>query len=422
MNQLKIGCVADDFTGAGDAASFLVKGGMRTVLIAGIPKQDINLEDCEAVVIALKTRTQETQSAIEESLVACEWLKNHGAKQLFFKYCSTFDSTPHGNIGPIADTIMERFNIPYTILCPALPINGRIVNNGILYVNGIPLAESHMKNHPLTPMWDSDIAKLMEPQSKYSCIKLSRKELYYKSIDKINAFLKQYSTSHTHFYLIPDYIENGDAARIVSLFGNLRLLTGGSGLMEDLASSYCQNRSKNEISYSSKVKGNAVILAGSCSKATLDQIKYYQQRGADSYKLIPEELKNVGIKPAMDFLKGHKNKPVLLYSSASPEETKEERSNPKVWNENAVLLENVTAELAESAVKLGFTRIIIAGGETSGAVTRRLGYQSFWIGESIAPGVPIMIPISHPEIRLVLKSGNFGQEDFFKRALDITHE
>ena len=163
------GCIADDFTGASDAASFLVKGGMRVCLYNGIPDENLQ-DDAQAIVIALKSRTQPTAQAVEDSLAAARYLLAQGVQQIYFKYCSTFDSTPNGNIGPVADALMELVNAPCSILCPALPVNGRTVENGNLMVNGIPLHESHMKNHPLTPMWDCKIKNLMEPQSKYSCI------------------------------------------------------------------------------------------------------------------------------------------------------------------------------------------------------------------------------------------------------------
>ena len=165
-----LGCIADDFTGASDAASFLVKGGMQVLLLNGVP-ENINKDDvaqADAVVIALKTRTQETRSAVADSVNSIKWLQAHGAKHFYVKYCSTFDSTPEGNIGPINDAVMEYLRINHTLLCPSLPVNGRIVKDGILYVNGVPLAESHMKNHPLTPMHESNIALLMKPQSKYA--------------------------------------------------------------------------------------------------------------------------------------------------------------------------------------------------------------------------------------------------------------
>lgn len=232
-----LGCIADDFTGASDAASFLVKGGMSVRLYNGIP--DIQAQDNEtgrqeeeaqAVVIALKSRTQETARAVADSLAAARFLISQGVKQIYFKYCSTFDSTPTGNIGPVADALMDFMKAHYTILCPALPVNGRTVEDGRLMVDGIPLHHSHMKNHPLTPMWDSRIDKLMEPQSRYSCRCMGAREL-----DDFAAGVDSGKTgdrlSGGPFYIIPDYRSQEDGERIASMFGHLPLLTGGSGLL-----------------------------------------------------------------------------------------------------------------------------------------------------------------------------------------------
>jgi len=424
MKQLQLGCVADDFTGAGDAASFLVKGGMRTILISSIPSQEIVVQDCDAVVIALKTRSQETVMAVEDTINACRWLKTKGAKHLFLKYCSTFDSTPKGNIGPIADAIMETYEIGYTVLCPALPVNGRQVKDDILYVNGVLLAESYMKSHPLNPMWDSSISKLMQPQSKYPCFTLSHEKLYRLSKEEIRQELKNKLKGQKHFYVVPDHEDDQDSKRIVEVFGDLPLLTGGSGLMTDLAKQYKKNISLpinyKKVRMNQESSGAAIVLAGSCSKTTLSQIAYFQKSGAACYKLVPDYLRKNGLTEAAEFIKAYKGKPLLIYSSATPEETQEERKNAALWQTNAKLLEQATAYLAEVAVRDGFTRIVVAGGETSGAVTQRLGYKAFYIGNSIAPGIPLMIPTDHPDMRIVLKSGNFGQEDFFLLALKET--
>jgi uncharacterized protein YgbK (DUF1537 family) len=421
MSQIIFGCVADDFTGASDAASFLVKGGFKTILINGVPDHDLNVEgDCDAAVIALKTRTQETSQAVEDTLHAVKWLRQRGAHQIFLKYCSTFDSTKHGNIGPIVDKILEEYDVHYTILCPALPVNERIVKDGRLYVDGLPLDESHMKNHPLTPMWDSDIANLMKPQGKYACFKVNS-EMMKKTKQEILHAIDEFGKDKRHFYVIPDFIYDKDAEKIVNVFGDLPVLTGGSGLMEEIGKKYHAKRHPETNSVLSGTDGPALVLAGSCSKATLAQIAYFQKSGAKSIQLIPSEIHDPHrIDEIWNFILENKENRILVYSSGSETNIEEERKNAKKWWENASLLENMTAEIADRAVHAGFTRIIVAGGETSGAVTKKLGFNSFFIGESIAPGVPIMIPTDHKNIRLILKSGNFGQKDFFNRSLDMT--
>ncbi|MCI6887551.1 MAG: four-carbon acid sugar kinase family protein [Lachnospiraceae bacterium] len=416
--KLILGCIADDFTGASDAASFLVKGGMQTILFNGVPQEQELAESCQAIVIALKTRTQETSSAVEDTLRAARWLKHQGARQIYIKYCSTFDSTPQGNIGPIMDAMLEEFQVPYTILCPALPVNGRIVRQGHLYVNGVPLHESPMKNHPLTPMWDSSIAGLMEPQSRYSCINITKDD-YLRARISIEQQIQEYGQTHRHFYIVPDYTQNDDAATIVRLFGSLPVLSGGSGILTELARQYAQTDTERAF-VSTSTEGSGILLAGSCSEMTRRQIAYAQSHDVISLQIQPLALLSGEQTPdeLWAFLEANRGKQILLYSSDTPDNVRkiQESGREKI----AELLEQTTAALARRAVETGYTRIIVAGGETSGAVTKALGFDSYIIGESVAPGVPVMIPRSSRQVRLVLKSGNFGQEDFFIRALHLT--
>lgn len=413
--KIRIGCIADDFTGASDAASFLAKAGMRTILFNGIPKIDLH-ENCDAVVIALKTRSAPADRAIADSVASVEWLKQQGTTQYYSKYCSTFDSTPKGNIGPILDALLENLQVKSSILCPALPINGRTVRNGILYVNGIPLADSPMKNHPLNPMWDSDIAVLMRPQSKYPCLKISMEEMQ-RGKESVLREIEKETTGISHFYLIPDYYEDAHAERIVDTFGASTILSGGSGILTALGRRAMGDSGVNS-SLPSAVSGKAIILAGSCSEATRRQICEYQKKDHRSVKMNPLHLIN-GIDRAESYWKQAKDQDgVLIYSSDSPEEVR--KVQKAVGRSASECLEKTTAKLALMGRNDGYTRFIVAGGETSGAVTQALGYDAYWIGDSVAPGVPIMMPLGHPEIRLLLKSGNFGQPDFFLRALEMT--
>ena len=408
------GCIADDFTGASDAASFLVKGGMSVQLYNGVPEHiSAEGEGAQAMVIALKSRTQKTDEAVADSVAAARFLLDCGVKQIYFKYCSTFDSTPEGNIGPVADALMELTGAPYTLLCPALPVNGRTVENGCLIVNGLHLHESHMKDHPLTPMWDSRIASLMAPQSKY----LSREI----TCADIPAFLQE-NHGTAPFYLIPDYIDPQDGKTIAEAFWHLPLLTGGSGLLEPLAQIWTRTLGTEGGMPDSSTQGNALLLAGSCSKATLGQIAWYQAQGKPTIKMDPKAMMDgeQTVDSIWQFVQEHTTEQdtVLVYSSDTPENV---RKFQAMGTERvAAVLEGATAELAVRAVKAGYTRIISAGGETSGAVTQGLGFSAYWMGESVAPGVPIMVPVGSEKIRLILKSGNFGQEDFFGRALDMT--
>lgn len=417
-DKILIGCVADDFTGASDAASFLISKGLKTILFNGIPEGEIG--DCDSVVIALKSRTQELTSALEDTMKAFTWLKEHGAEHLYFKYCSTFDSTKEGNIGPVTDMLLETFDEKYTILSPALPVNGRSVKNGTLYVDGVPLSETHMRNHPLTPMWESEIAKLMEPQGQYETLNITY-EMLEQSKEEILTIVEDFGKEKEHFYIVPDYTNDENGMKVAEVFGDLQILTGGSGILAPLAAKYMQAQDEDEKELlGTAVKGKGLVLSGSCSKATLAQVADFQEKGYKSYKIDPTAMLNDldCVDNIWNFIVENGEKEVVIYSSDSAENVTEIQ---KLGVEKiAGILEGATAELAKRAVENGYTRIIVAGGETSSAVAKTLGYNSFEIGESVAPGVPVMAPLSNDKIRVVLKSGNFGQVDFFDRAVKMT--
>lgn len=418
--KLLLGCIADDFTGGSDAASFLVAGGLSTVLCNGIPADGFQLpDDCEAVVIALKSRTQELKSAVADSLKSIRWLKAQGAEKFYVKYCSTFDSTPEGNIGPIMDAILEELDATGSVLCPALPANERIVRDGILYVKGIPLAESPMKDHPLTPMWESRISLLMKPQSKYDCMEVHR-NLLRGDRETLLTELASFTKERRHYYIIPDYSDESDAKAIVDVFGKMRVLSGGSGVLTALAK-YLKPNSRTQAPKSGTA-GDALILAGSCSVATNAQTAWYLSHGGKAIRLEDGKVLD-GRQNAQTLwpeAKALDHPAPLVYSYETPEGLKAKRTED--GKRLSSLIEATLSETAALAVADGVTRVIVAGGETSGAVTKRLGFNAFQIGESIAPGVPILIPLEQPQVRLILKSGNFGQEDFFSRALQMTEE
>lgn len=399
-NKVILGCIADDFTGASDAASFLQKAGLKVILINEIPINNIYINSYDAIVIALKTRTMSVKKAIEQSIDAIKWLKSTGATHFYSKYCSTFDSTKDGNIGPIADAIMEYLDVKYTLLCPALPVNGRKVREGLLYVNDVLLSDSPMKNHPLTPMNDSSIKKLIEGQSKYRAYNIG-----------INFEDNQCHDKELHYYLIPDYENDEDGKNIINKYGELKFLTGGSGLLEFWGKSlFAETLKDNNTS--------GIILAGSCSKATLEQINWYIEKGNPSYKVNPLKLlKENHIKEdIINFIELNKKNYVLVYSSDTADKVKEIQKDGK--EKVAELIEELLSDIAVEMVNKGYKNIIVAGGETSGAVTKKLGHIFFEIGKSVAPGVPVMKPLDNKEIRLILKSGNFGQQDFFERAIE----
>ena len=415
MDRMAIGCIADDYTGSSDAASFLKKGGLPTLLINGDAYLNCLLgEDTRAVVIALKTRSIEAAEAVRQSLAAVRWLLEQGAEKIYFKYCSTFDSTDKGNIGPVTDSLMELMDEPYTVLCPALPVNGRTVKDGILYVNGIPLGESHMRFHPLNPMTESKIENIMSRQSRYPCGTVDSR-LLDSGKDKVKAYILQAAEAAGHATAVPDYFSTEQGARLAEYFADLRLLTGGSGLLEYIAGRESALERRDQKSHESPLPGRKLILAGSCSNMTQKQVAAYLHSGKKALRLNPEELIS-GRQKLEDVIKTVREtgEDLLVYSTAAPEEICRSGEGCDV----SAMLEKAMGLLAENALEAGVKKLIVAGGETSGAVTRKLGFARFHIGEDAAPGVPVMTPLEREDIRLVLKSGNFGDEDFFLNTLD----
>ncbi|MGI6071120.1 MAG: 3-oxo-tetronate kinase [Blautia sp.] len=407
------GCVADDFTGASDGASFLVKAGLDTVLINGIPQGDLTGFHGQAAVIALKSRTQERDGAVRDCLAAFQWLKEQGAEVLYFKYCSTFDSTDDGNIGPVIDAVMEKMEIPYTVLCPSLPVNGRTVKDGRLYVNGVLLEKSHMKEHPLTPMRKSRLADLMKRQGAYDCVETSI-PVSHALWERIQEKLRK----DGHCYVVPDYESDSQGEEIAKTFCGLRFFTGGSGLLEHLGACYQGKYEKGgQPEKATGVGGRTLILAGSCSKMTLEQVETFKNSGGPGFFIDPQEMLDGGLTAAgiWETASRQDSETVFIYSSAPPAEVARAQALGK--EKVSRRLEETMAQLVRCAMEDGIRKFVIAGGETSGAALQEIGYQAYRIGNSIAPGVPVMIPLQNPKLRLVLKSGNFGQKDFFMRAV-----
>ncbi len=411
-NTLLIGCIADDFTGGSDAASFLRKAGLRTVLLNGIGDcEGLEVLQLEAIVVALKSRSIAPESAVEQSLDAAKWLLEQGAQHLYFKYCSTFDSTPQGNIGPVTDALLELTESPYTVLCPSLPVNGRTVRDGILYVNGVPLAESPMRYHPTNPMMKSDLSQLMEEQSQYPCVVL--RETQMKNPEEV-------CPVKGHFTIVPPYETDADGKRIAAQFGHLPLLTGGSGLLEHLGRRYKAEKLGEESALEEmSAPGETMprlLLAGSCSAMTKKQVQIYLDLGGTAVRIEPDKLLSgqqteADLQRAISDAQGD----ILLYSTTEPEQVK--RYQAAGAERVSALLEGLMGRLAVYGKEHGFRRIVVAGGETSGAVTQALHTKAYRIGKDAAPGVPEMWPMDQPDLGLVLKSGNFGDESFFLTAL-----
>lgn len=409
--MIQIGCIADDFTGASDWASFFAEKGISTILFNGIPEADIKTEDADVAVIALKTRTEPKEEAVKESVEALAWLRKQGTKQYYIKYCSTFDCKKDGNIGPVIDAAMDYLGETATVVCPALPVNGRTVRNGCLYVNGVELQNSSMKDHPLTPMWDCRIKELMRQQSSGEVVVMPKK-ICEKS--DVQEWMGEYQRKKKHIYFVPDFYEQEQGKRIVEIFEKFKLLTGGSGVSTFLA----ENLEHQDMELIKGQKTPAIIIAGSCSVATLGQITEFLETGKKAYKMSPRKILE-GTESADTIWKvigKWKEDDILLYSSEDASTVEENQKNENI----SMLIEQIQAQIAQQFVREGRKRVIVAGGETSGAVTKKLGYDRYYVGGSIAPGVPVLIPVQEPEIRLVLKSGNFGKKDFFIRALEYT--
>ncbi|WP_426415200.1 3-oxo-tetronate kinase [Aestuariirhabdus sp. LZHN29] len=418
MPKLRLGCVADDFTGASDMASFLVRGGLKTEMIDGVPPLGWHpREDTAAVVIALKSRTIPVKDAVAQSLASFRWLREHATDcQLFFKYCSTFDSTPQGNIGPVIDAVMEAFDLPRVLVSPALPVNGRTVYRGYLFVNGVPLAESPMRNHPLTPMHDSSLVRMMEQQGQYKGTVLDHNLLACGS-DAVRERIN--SLAPEQRYLVADHFEPQHAEVLAHAMADAAFISGSSGLAEALARQHTQGDNEQPQT-GFTAPGKTLILAGSCSEATRDQVARFVERGeGESLRLDPAGLMNGELRDEAiwSWVSDQSCSTCLVYSSDEPDRVSDAQRT--LGLNVAERLEQAFAMLARRAVNAGIRKLVVAGGETSGAVTQALGEQTFGVGPSVAPGVPIIQTMGSDPLLLVLKSGNFGDQDFFHTAIEM---
>jgi uncharacterized protein YgbK (DUF1537 family) len=377
--RITLGAIADDVTGATDLCNTLVREGMRTVQTIGVVP-DLELPDADAVVVALKSRTAPVEQAVADSVAALRWLRERGAERLFFKVCSTFDSTPKGNIGPVADALLDELGGDRALVCPAFPTNGRTVYMGHLFVGDRLLSESSMRHHPLTPMTDSDLVRVLGGQTERRVSLLPL------------ASVRSGAIAVEPTYTVADAIADEDLRALAA--AEAQLLVGGSGLAIGLPAAY---GFAGPAAPAQRVEGPAVVIAGSCSAATLEQVA---RMAAQRPAVRLDEF-------APSFLSRLEEGPVLVYSSAPPEERSSEPPER---------IEARLAEVAVQAVAAGARRIVVAGGETSGAVTRALGVRALAVGEEIAPGVPWMTTVEREPLSFALKSGNFGGPDFFLQA------
>ena len=416
-----LGCIADDLTGATDLANMLVRGGMRTVQVIGVPAMGAPLPEADAIVVALKSRTIPAAEAVAQSLAGFDALKQAGTRQYFFKYCSTFDSTDAGNIGPVADALLAALGAKFTIACPAFPENGRTIYQGHLFVGKQLLSDSSMRNHPLTPMTDANLVRVLGRQTKAKVDLVPLPVVRDGAAAISSTFAKLVADGVT--YAIVDATEDRHLLEIGVACTDLPLITGGSGIALGLPENFRRRGllgSVAEVDAMPEVGGTAAVLAGSCSAATLGQIETF----AKTYPVL--KLDPVAIAEsktsAADALAWAKPKlasgPVLIYASAPPADVAAIQA--KLGRERVgALVEQTLADIAAGLVAAGVRRLVVAGGETSGAVVQRLGVTTLRIGRQIDPGVPWTFSLGEPRLALALKSGNFGGADFFEKALGM---
>ena len=434
-----LGCIADDFTGATDLANMLVRGGMRTVQTIGVPQGDQPVE-ADALVVALKSRTIPAADAIAQSLAALDWLRAQGCRQFFFKYCSTFDSTDAGNIGPVTDALLDALSgstpagssaasgqhtsvDAFTIACPAFPENGRTIYRGHLFVGDVLLNESGMEHHPLTPMTDANLVRVLQRQTA-SKVGLVRHDVVARGAAAVcEAFDK---LRHEGVRMaIADALCDDDLYTLGEACADLTLITGGSGVALGLPENFLRAGLLTEATDAGqlpRVEGLSAVLAGSASKATNAQVAAWREsRPAFRIDPLAAARGEPVVEEALAFAREHLRnaQPVLIYATATPDEVKAVQRELGV-EAAGHLVEETLAAIARGLRDLGVRKFVVAGGETSGAVVQALDVHTLRIGAQIDPGVPATATIAtrgEAPLALALKSGNFGSTDFFAKAL-----
>ncbi|WP_117194412.1 3-oxo-tetronate kinase [Rhizobium terrae] len=414
-----LGCIADDFTGATDLAALLSRSGLPVSLRIGVPAED-TADAAAFEVIALKCRTIPVKDALEQAREAFRWLKEAGATRFFWKYCSTFDSTNEGNIGPVAEMLMEELGTRQTIYCPAFPENGRSIFMGHLFVGEQLLSESPMRDHPLTPMRDSSLMRLLGPQVR-GRVGLANRLVVAQGPAALSARLEALA-SESVMHVITDAVSDEDLKTIAAATADMPLVTGGSAIAGQLPRLYVERgllASPVKTTTMEAPKGGQAVLSGSCSAMTRRQVTYYAGRSA-SLRLDPVTLAGKGGGAAEEWLQQRSaEEPKLIFATAEPEDVRKAQETLGLEKASQVV-EQALAELARQAFRRGIRRFVVAGGETSGAITQALGITRLAIGPEIAPGVPwVFAEVEGERVALALKSGNFGSETFFEDAFRL---
>ena len=414
-----LGAIADDFTGATDLCSMLVRGGMRTVQLIGVPSPCLAVPEADAVVVALKSRTAPVRQAVNDSLAGLKWLQAAGARQFFFKYCSTFDSTDHGNIGPVADALVGALDCGFALVCPAFPTNARTIYQGHLFVGGSLLNESGMEHHPLTPMTDANLVRVLSPQTEgtVGLVPFVTVDQGANAIRDAMTALKERGRR----YAVLDAITDAHLVAIGEAAAAHALITGGSGVAMGLPENFRRLGLLSDATDPGalpSLDGANAVIAGSCSRATLAQLGYARAH-LPVFELDALTTPDAAAlsEAALAWASGKiGDKPVVIAASAPPERVAALQS--RLGREQAgMLIEDAVARIAQGLVARGVRKLVVAGGETSGAVVGRLGVRSLRIGTEIDPGVPWTLASgSGPDLMLALKSGNFGATDFFLKV------
>jgi uncharacterized protein YgbK (DUF1537 family) len=428
--MMLLGCIGDDFTGSTDLANMLVRGGLRTLQTIGVP--DAPLADggaFDACVVALKSRTTPVRDAVAESLAALQWLRAQGCRQFYFKYCSTFDSTPAGNIGPVTDALMDALgelpNADFTIACPAFPENGRTIFRGYLFVGDVLLSESGMKDHPLTPMTDANLVRVLRPQTRRN-VGLIRFDTVAAGAAAIRERIVALRRDGVGIAIV-DAVTNDDLEAIAAACADLPLVTAGSGIGLGLAAHYVKSglaRGSSDAAFVPAVDGREAIVSGSCSVATNAQVAAWMKTHP-AFRVDPLRI------AAGDDVAGaastwaaaqREGESLLFYATTDPATVKAVQSQLGADRAGA-LTEAALAAIAQDLVRGGVRKLVVAGGETSGAVVKALGVSTMRIGKQIDPGVPwtesfidVGTGSEKARIALALKSGNFGSVDFFEKS------
>jgi uncharacterized protein YgbK (DUF1537 family) len=424
MKPMVLGCIADDFTGATDLANNLVRGGMRVVQAIGVPAQPLDTQ-ADAVVVALKSRTLPGHEAIAQSLAALRWLQAQGAQQIYFKYCSTFDSTIQGNIGPVAEALMAALGTDFTIATPAFPDNHRTVFKGHLFVGDALLNESGMQNHPLTPMNDANLVRVLQGQCAGQ-VGLIDYRVVAQGGAAIQARIAQLRSQGVRLAVV-DAISNDDLMRLAPALKGMPLVTAGSGVAIGLPGNFGLAPSSTASALPPAV-GQQAVVSGSCSLATNRQVQAFIQSGRPALAIDPLQIsarQAAGGDVVADTLAWAQpllaQGPLLVYSSAEAKAVKALQEQLGAGAAGA-LVEHTLASIARGLVTLGVRQLVLAGGETSGACVQALNISQLKIGPQIDPGVPWCHAQSEAApgagLHLTLKSGNFGTDDFFSKAFE----